>query len=120
MKLIMSHILIVLYAVVMLQPIMPQVADFFGHVLNYSDHVRVVHKAKGQLHVHYEYAQAKKDSPGNGTPQSLHQFSASAEHLITPIVTNHPSSSVPQDYFEPRELRLPGQFPETALHPPRL
>ena len=120
MKLIMSHILIVLYAVVMLQPIMPQVADFFGHVLNYSDHVRIVHKVKGQLHVHYEYAQGTNRSSENGTPQSLHHFIASAEHLITEIVTNHPSASVPQDYFEPRNLRLPRQFPETALHPPRL
>ncbi|MES2892139.1 MAG: hypothetical protein V4725_09010 [Bacteroidota bacterium] len=116
----LSYFLIGLYAVVMVKPIMPQLADCFAHVLNYSDHVRIVHQEKGVLHVHYEYAeQAKKDRSPNASNEVSKQFNFSAEHLIGDVITSIPFTSEPQEFLLEKSYSLPHKFSEKVLPPPR-
>ena len=119
MKLMLSYFLLGLYAIVMVKPIVPQVADGLAHVLNYADHVRIVHKEKGELHVHYEYAsQAEKDNARDSSNDVSKQFNASAEHFISNLQTNTQLPTDPQEYSGMSSVFLPNHFAETALHPP--
>ena len=99
---------------------MPTLADAFGHVLNYSDHIATVHHEHGKYHVHYEYIEAaKKDSPGNAPfSNTVKKTDNSNEHLIF-FTAIHISVNTPyQHHFNPPLPYFPFSYFSDNFRPP--
>ncbi|CAN5749905.1 hypothetical protein BH11BAC3_BH11BAC3_33800 [soil metagenome] len=84
-----------MYATIMIQPVMPSIADGFEHLLNYQSHIETVHHSHGKAHVHYEYitAATKKSQGENSSDKtgfrsesvSDHNSNLSLENFLCPF-----------------------------------
>ncbi|CAN5592531.1 hypothetical protein BH11BAC3_BH11BAC3_48020 [soil metagenome] len=122
MKKVLSYLLIGMYATIMIQPVMPSVADGFEHLLNYQSHVSTVHHTHGKEHVHVEYIAAAKKSQGKSSsdksgcrsePVSEHNSTLAFEYFIIPI-------PYVQSYFVPLTCNISTITLLPGLRPPLL
>lgn len=121
MKKVLSYLLIGMYAIIMIQPVMPSLADGFEHLLNYQSHVATVHHTHGKEHVHYEYINAatKKTQGENSSDKTTFQNDFVSEHISNLLLQDftNPATSV-QIYFTPLICNLSNITLLPGLRPP--
>lgn len=121
MKIGLSYILLAIYAMIMIKPVMPSIADTFAHTLNYANHIATVHYEDGKYHVHHEYIEAAKKNPPGDTPYSniLKKADSSGEHIMH-IVQVDPSvpAAAPQNYLDSINQYLPVISIQKNFRPP--
>ncbi len=70
----LARLLLLSYALLLLKPVMPIIADNLAHTFWKNVHIAVVHKINGKEHVHYELrkmgAESQKDKSGFNTKAS--------------------------------------------------
>jgi len=52
--------LLVVYATLLVKPVVPYFVDIAQHIFNYSEHITTVHFENGKYHVHNELKEAAK------------------------------------------------------------
>ena len=109
MKKEISYILLLLYATVMLKPMMPTIIDGMAHLFWYSHHIATVHYEHGSLHVHYDYLQAAKKESGDKSTALPKPDTNSTEHLgIKPIHALPPArQDIIYYQYQPSNLSTP-------------
>lgn len=123
MKKGLLYLLLFSYAVIIIKPVLPTLADITAHIFWYSKHIATVHYEHGKYHVHYEYAEAaKKEHSDKDANENRSPFSFS-EHLVSrvtyhfsiiPLAPSYCKYLTPsylniygdEDYPPPRSLRL--------------
>ena len=83
MKKLLLYIVFFSYAVVMVEPALPYVSDFIGHIVFYKQHMATVHFENGEYHVHKEVFKDikeensnKKSLPEKKKSNSTYEFTA--------------------------------------------
>ena len=120
MKILLSYLLLCIYATIMIKPVMPTVSDIFAHIFNYQDHMLTVHHHHGKSHVHFEYIEAAKkdshgDAPINNIPKKAND---SSEHLMSTSSANPLPSTIPQQHLFSLSQKAPAIYLQGHLRPP--
>ena len=120
MKIILSYLLLCVYATIMIKSVMPTVSDIFAHIFNYSDHMLTVHHHHGKSHVHLEYTEAAKkdshtDAPINNIPKKTND---STEYIMFTLSTNPLPSTIPQQYLPSLFQKVQAIYLQGHLRPP--
>jgi hypothetical protein len=83
MKKGITYFFLIVYATVMLKPLVPYISDFVAHVFWSYEHISTVHFEHGKYHTHYESLEAaKKENPekNGGASKSI---TSVPEHIIS-------------------------------------
>ena len=120
MKKIALHILLFTYTSVLLQPLLPYIADATAHVLWYSHHMATVHYENGKYHVHNEtIAMAKKTNTENNGTGDLKKQVNENDHLVYKITVAVSTFSMLQHHCLPRSISPQGGYPQCNYPPPK-
>lgn len=91
MKIVCSYIIVLVFALVMLKPVMPYISDTVAHVFWYSQHMATLHYEDGKYHVHKQsVAEIKKDAAEKNTGL-LKKVFAPIEFVVVSMLPAEPS-----------------------------
>ncbi len=91
MKIVCSYIMVLVFALVMLKPVMPYISDTVAHVFWYSQHMATVHYENGEYHVHKEaVGDINKDATEKNTGLVKKAF-APTEFIVVSMSLDEPS-----------------------------
>ena len=119
MKKLLPHLLIALYATIMLKPVMPYIADGVAHILNYKGHMATVHAHNGKYHVHTEVAENTKNENSEKNTNGLKKEASENDHIVThkAIVPNLHCKLL--KYFNSLNVSVASIFVNNDFPPPR-
>jgi len=118
MKKILLYLLLFSYTIIVFKPLYPSIADAMAHIFWYSEHMATVHYEHGKYHVHYEYAQAAKNSyPQKDT--SLPKSESFNEHLMAADAYGFSLSPIIKNKFFTASSCIPSRCLNNDFPPPK-
>lgn len=85
MKSPVAYYLMLLYATVMLKPLLPIVSDWWSHEFNEIEHISLVHSKYGSHHLQKEVADTSSDNQ-NGKSENLSKFEDQIPFHVLPKI----------------------------------
>ena len=77
-----AYYLMLLYATVMVKPLLPVVNDFISHQFNGIEHISLVHALYGNQHLQNEIAESDSDKKGTRNQNIAKSFEGVSLHLV--------------------------------------
>ncbi len=107
------------YILLVLNPVMPVVADKIAHTFWEKYHLLTVHEINGKFHVHMEMAkaatQSEKDKSAPNSQSDLDEY----VHLITNISYDFSNNYFVRISYLPCTITYPVVCPDIHYHPPK-
>jgi hypothetical protein len=114
-----AYYLLLLYATLVLQPLLVVTQDFLSHTFEDAIHIATVHAKYGNNHVEIELAQTNSDDNGKNhdSPKSEEQIPA---HVFPNPFDHCFNSNLVIDQFVPlKPNKLPSVFISKQIPPPK-
>ncbi len=111
--------MILVFALVMLKPVMPYISDTVAHVFWYSQHMATVHYEDGKYHVHKEaVADIQKDATQKDTGL-LKKVFAPTEFVVVSMLFHKPSYFYQAMCYSTSSTALLRRHPIQFFPPPK-
>ena len=111
MRVKIAWLLILAYALVLVKPVMPVIADAAAHAMWESRHIATVHEEHGKFHLHYEVLQSNA-----GSEKEKH--APVYKSMIADDLFILPVQGVQLRLFAPRLIHHSGRSAIAALYEP--
>jgi len=108
------------YSLLILNPVIPIFADILAHTFWEKEHLLTVHKFHGKLHVHFELANADKQSAKDKSQGNTKSGTENFTHLIYYISYNFLSQYFIKISYRPYVFSYPINFSDCNYRPPRI
>ncbi len=120
MKKIALYIMLFSYAVIIIKPVVPYVADAVAHVFYYSQHMATIHYENGKLHVHKEVIDQNKQSQKQAETPASKKDNSITDHIN--ITDKNTVNTVvnSSEYSLSLAASIPKQYLQGDFPPPRI